>query len=89
MVSKETVVRGLGEVHLKLVLEQLQSRWNLNLDSRPPAVPYRETITIAAEARYRHKKQSGGAGQFGEVALKIEPLPRGSGLEFEDAIKGG
>lgn len=88
-VSKETVVRGLGEVHLKLVLEQLQSRWNLNLDSRPPTVPYRETITTAAEARYRHKKQSGGAGQFGEVALRIEPLPRGSGLKFEDAIKGG
>ncbi len=86
---KHTVVRGLGEAHLKIVIEQLQSRWGLKLDTAQPAVPYRETISGFAEARYRHKKQSGGSGQFGEVALKIEPLERGSGFEFVDQVKGG
>lgn len=87
--AKQTVVRGLGETHLKVVLNQLKARWNLELDTATPAVPYRETITQRAEARYRHKKQSGGAGQFGEVALRIEPLARGSGFEFVDEVKGG
>ena len=87
--AKQTVVRGLGEAHLKMVLEQLKTRWNLQLDTATPAVPYRETITAPGEARYRHKKQSGGAGQFGEVALRIEPLTRGSGFEFADEVKGG
>jgi elongation factor G len=87
--AKQTVVRGLGETHVKVVLEQLKSRWNLQLDTATPAVPYRETITLQAEARYRHKKQSGGAGQFGEVALRIEPLARGSGFQFADEVKGG
>lgn len=87
--GRQTVVRGLGEQHLKIVLEQLANRWNLQLDTAPPAIPYRETITVTAEARYRHKKQSGGAGQFGEVALRVEPLPRGAGLELADEVKGG
>lgn len=87
--ARQTVVRGLGELHLRMVLEQLASRWNLELDTAVPAVPYRETITARAEARYRHKKQSGGSGQFGEVALRVEPLPRGAGLELGDEIKGG
>lgn len=87
--SKKTVIRGLGEAHLKVVLEQLQQRWGLKLDTAPPAVPYRETVGGFAEARYRHKKQSGGAGQFGEVALKVEPLERGAGFEFVDQVKGG
>ncbi|THF60647.1 elongation factor G [Pseudothauera rhizosphaerae] len=87
--SRQIVVRGLGELHLRMVLEQLASRWNLEVDTATPAVPYRETIAASAEARYRHKKQSGGAGQFGEVALRVEPLPRGSGLELTDEIKGG
>lgn len=87
--SRHTVVRGLGEQHLKIVLGELSSRWNLELDTAPPAIPYRETITSTAEARYRHKKQSGGAGQFGEVALRVEPLPRGEGLQFGDEVKGG
>jgi elongation factor G len=87
--GRNTVVRGLGEQHLKIVLEELASRWNLQLDTAAPAIPYRETISVVAEARYRHKKQSGGAGQFGEVALRVEPLERGMGLLLADEVKGG
>lgn len=87
--GRHTVVRGLGEQHLKIVLEELSARWNLQLDTAPPAIPYRETISTVAEARYRHKKQSGGAGQFGEVALRVEPLARGAGLQLGDEVKGG
>lgn len=87
--ARQTVVRGLGELHLRTILEQLANRWNLELDTARPSVPYRETIAASAEARYRHKKQSGGAGQFGEVALRVEPLPRGTGLQLADEIKGG
>lgn len=87
--GRQTVVRGLGEQHLKIVLEQLASRWNLQLNTATPAIPYRETISAVAEARYRHKKQSGGAGQFGEVALRVEPLARGAGLQLGDEVKGG
>lgn len=89
MQAKETVIRGLGEVHLKSVLETLKTRWNLSLSTKPPAIPYRETIAGSAESRYRHKKQSGGAGQFGEVALRVEALERGAGLQFTDEVKGG
>lgn len=87
--ARQTVVRGLGELHLKIVLEQLRTRWNLQLDTATPSVPYRETVSGRAEARYRHKKQSGGAGQFGEVALRVESLPRGSGIELGNEVKGG
>jgi elongation factor G len=87
--ARHTVVRGLGELHLKIVLEQLRTRWNLQFETATPTVPYRETIQTTAEARYRHKKQSGGAGQFGEVALRVEPLPRGTGIELGNEVKGG
>jgi elongation factor G len=87
--NRRTVVRGLGEQHLKIVLDELSSRWNLQLDTAAPSIPYRETISLVAEARYRHKKQSGGAGQFGEVALRVEPLERGAGLVLADEVKGG
>ena len=87
--NRRTVVRGLGEQYLKIVLEELSARWNLQLDTATPSIPYRETISAVAEARYRHKKQSGGAGQFGEVALRVEPLPRGAGIELADEVKGG
>jgi elongation factor G len=87
--AKETVIRGLGEIHLKVVLEQLKTRGNISLSTKPPAIPYRETIAATGEARYRHKKQSGGAGQFGEVALRVEVLERGAGIELTDEVKGG
>jgi elongation factor G len=87
--ANETVMRGLGEMHLKTVLEKMASQYKLELDTRPPSIPFRETIAARAEGHNRHKKQTGGAGQFGEVYLKVEPLPRGSGFEFVDSVKGG
>lgn len=85
----ETVLRGLGDLHLRSVLERMAIQFKLEVDTRPPRVPYRETVTAKAEGHHRHKKQTGGAGQFGEVYLRIEPLPRGAGFEFVDQVKGG
>ena len=87
--TNETVVYGLGELHLRMLLERLRDVHKFEVDTRPPRIAYRETITQNAAAQYRHKKQSGGAGQFGEVHLRIEPLPRGAGFEFVDQVKGG
>jgi len=87
--SNETVIRGLGEIHLKAKLEKMAAQYKLEVDTKPPTIPYRETITGSAEGIHRHKKQSGGAGQFGEVHLRIEPRGRGEGIEFVDAVKGG
>jgi elongation factor G len=87
--ANETVIRGLGEMHLKVLLEKIQSQYKLELDTRPPAIPYRETVAARADGHSRHKKQTGGAGQFGEVFLRVEPLPRGAGFEFVDSVKGG
>src|SRR5689334_7703151 len=88
-IVNETVLRGLGELHLRSVLERMASQFKLEVETRPPRVPYRETVTSKAEGHHRHKKQTGGAGQFGEVYLRIEPLPRGGGFEFVDEVKGG
>ncbi len=88
-VTNETVLRGLTELHLRSVLERMSSQFKLEIDTRPPRVPYRETIAAPAEGHARHKKQTGGAGQFGEVFLRVEPLPRGAGFEFVDQVKGG
>ncbi|HSW14469.1 MAG TPA: elongation factor G [Solimonas sp.] len=85
----ETVLYGIGELHLRVVLERMKRQYNVELKTHLPGVPYRETISRAAEGHHRHKKQTGGAGQFGEVFLRVEPLPRGSGFEFVDAVKGG
>ena len=87
--ANEMVMRGLGEMHLKVILEKMSSQYKIELDTRPPSIPFRETIGAKAEGHCRHKKQTGGAGQFGEVYLKVEPLPRGKGFEFVDAVKGG
>ncbi len=87
--SNETVIRGLGEIHLKAKLARMAGQYKLEVDTRPPRIPYRETITATAEAMHRHKKQSGGAGQFGEVHLRVEPKGRGEGFEFVDAVRGG
>jgi elongation factor G len=85
----ETVLRGLGELHLRSALERMATQYKVEVDTRPPRVPYRETISAPAEGHARHKKQTGGAGQFGEVFLRVEPLPRGAGFEFVDQVKGG
>ena len=87
--TNETVVYGLGELHLRILLERLRDVYKFEVDTRPPRIAYRETVTAPAEGHHRHKKQTGGAGQFGEVFLRIEPLPRGTGFEFADAVKGG
>ena len=85
----ETVVRGLGELHLRVMLERMKERYGVDVKSRPPRIAYRETIGAPAEGHHRHKKQTGGAGQFGEVFLRVEPLARGEGFDFVDAVKGG
>jgi len=85
----ESVVRGLSDLHLRLMLERLKERYGVEVKTRPPRIAYRETVGAKAEGHHRHKKQTGGAGQFGEVYLRIEPLPRGSGFEFVDEVKGG
>jgi elongation factor G len=87
--ANETVMRGLGEMHLKTVLDKMSSQYKLDLETRLPSIAYRETIAMRADGHNRHKKQTGGAGQFGEVYLKVEPLPRGKGFEFVDGVKGG
>jgi elongation factor G len=85
----ETVVRGLSDLHLKVMLERMRERYGVEVETHPPRIAYRETIAGHAEGHFRHKKQTGGAGQFGEVFLRIEPLDRGAGFEFVDAVKGG
>ena len=87
--TNETVLRALGDLHLRSVLERMASQFKLEVDTRPPRIPYRETITGKAEGFHRHKKQTGGAGQFGEVSLRVEPRERGAGFEFVDQTKGG
>lgn len=87
--TKETILRGLSDLHLRVILEKMQQRYKLEITTRPPRIAYRETINAQATSQYRHKKQSGGAGQFGEVYLRIEPLPRGEGFEFASEVVGG
>jgi elongation factor G len=87
--TNETVLRALGDLHLRSILERMSSQFKLEIETRPPRIPYRETITANAEGFHRHKKQTGGAGQFGEVSLRIEPLARGAGFQFVDQTKGG
>ncbi|MCD8350121.1 MAG: elongation factor G [Planctomycetaceae bacterium] len=85
----EQVISGMGQVHLDVMLSRLKTRYAMELDTKPPKIPYLETVTKEAEGSYRHKKQSGGAGQFGEVHLRIKPNERGKGFEFVNAIVGG
>jgi elongation factor G len=86
--THEVVIYGLGELHLRLVLEKFAKR-GLHVDTKPPKIAYRETIMQSADGHYRHKKQTGGAGQFGEVYLRVEPLERGKGLEIVNEVFGG
>lgn len=85
----EVVLRGLGELHLATVLQQIEDRYSLDIVTSLPSIAYRETITAKAEGHHRHKKQTGGAGQFGEVYLRVEPLPAGGGFEFVNKVVGG
>ena len=87
--THETVIHGVGDLHLRIMLEKLKHRDNVDVDTRPPKIAYRETVQTKAEGHHRHKKQTGGAGQFGEVYLRIEPLPRGGGFEFVNDTFGG
>jgi len=85
----ETIMRGLGELHLRVILERLKEKYHVEVVTRPPRIAYRETITRKAEGHYRHKKQTGGAGQFGEVFLRVAPKKRGDGFEFINKVVGG
>jgi elongation factor G len=87
--TAETILGGHGEMHLRVVLERLSGRNNVPVETKEPQVAWRETIGKPVTLRARHKKQSGGHGQFGDVQLDIKPLPRGSGFEFTDTITGG
>ena len=87
--SHEVVIWGQGEMHLRVAAEHLADRFMVPVTTRPPSVGYRETIRKPISQRGRHKKQSGGHGQFGDVVLEIKPLPRGTGFKFDDRITGG
>jgi elongation factor G len=85
----ETVLYGMGEFHLRVLLERMGERYGVQVHTHAPSIPYRETVTRAAAGHCRHKKQTGGAGQFGEVYLKVEALDRGGGFQFLDEVVGG
>jgi elongation factor G len=87
--THDTVLWGQGEMHLRVALERLRERFGVNVKSHPPAIGYQETIRKPITQRGRHKKQSGGHGQFGDVVLEIRPLPRGEGFRFEEKVVGG
>ncbi len=85
----QTILKGQGELHLDVITKKMKSAYKIDIELAPPRIPYRETITRKGEKQYRHKKQTGGRGQFGDVHLRLEPLARGAGFEFVDAITGG
>lgn len=87
--GNESVMYGLGDLHLRVLLERMSERYGVQVKTHAPSVPYRETVTRVADGHNRHKKQTGGAGQFAEVYLRVEPLQRGAGFEFVDEVFGG
>jgi elongation factor G len=86
--TNETVISGIGDLHLRMMLKKMAGRFNLEVETKTPKIPYRESITTKADGHYRHKKQTGGSGQFGEVYLRVEPLEQGSGFVFEQELFG-
>ncbi|HQY90957.1 elongation factor G, partial [Caldilinea sp.] len=86
--TKQTVLQGMGETHVDVAVHRMAQKFGTNVETAPPKVPYQETVTKSASAQYRHKKQTGGAGQFAEVHLRVEPLPAG-GYEFTSEVFGG
>jgi elongation factor G len=87
--TKELLLSGQGQVHIEVTVAKLKRRFGVEVNLKPPRIPYRETITASTEAQGRHKKQTGGHGQFGDCSIKMEPLPRGADFEFVDDIFGG
>jgi len=85
----QTIVSGQGELHLSVIIQRLKERFGVEVEENRPKIPYRETITGKADEKYRHKKQTGGAGQFAEVWMRIEPLSRGEGFQFDNKVTGG
>lgn len=87
--TAEMVISGMSTLHLDIMLERLKGRFDVEVETSEPKIPYKETVTATADTRYRHKKQTGGRGQYGEVFIKVEPLERGEGFEFVNEIVGG
>ncbi|MDD5557719.1 MAG: elongation factor G [bacterium] len=87
--TKEFILSGMGDLHIETVVQRLRNKFGVEVDLRLPTVPYKETITVRAEGHERHKKQTGGRGQFAEVYIRVEPMERGAGFEFVDDIVGG
>ena len=86
---KQIILEGLGGMHIEVIIDRFKSKFGVEVELKPPKIPYRETITGKSDGKYRYKKQSGGRGQYGEVYLRMEPLPRGEDFEFVNEIKGG
>lgn len=87
--TKELILSGMGETHIDVAIRRMEDKFGVGVNRAVPKVPYRETVTQVASARYRHKKQTGGAGQFAEVHMRVEPLERGEGFEYQSKVFGG
>jgi elongation factor G len=87
--TRQTILEGMGEAHVDIAVRRMENRFDVGVETSIPKVPYRETVTRVHADQYRHKKQTGGAGQFAEVHLRLEPLPRDSGFEYEWDVFGG
>ncbi len=87
--TAETILSGLGESHVDVAVERMRRKFGIEVQTEVPKVPYKETITVGTKAEYKHKKQTGGHGQYGHVLLELTPLPRGSGFEFTETVVGG